>query len=167
MSCKIWRVDFAFCIPQRRQIVQNVSAKLISFSVWFIFSLLVFPLLHYSFTSYCVTCFSNDDWQSTFIILAIRAYAACAWIMCLPKYFPVLLSSISIIKLLFSLLTKRKAIYEAHTVNSHNLETVKPHCLRHSFFIALWKHMHLLTNQNRAIQIIAVHEHAVANEQRN
>ena len=31
---------------------------------------------------------------------------------------------ISFIKL-FSLLTKRKIIYEAHTINSHNLETVE------------------------------------------
>ena len=38
---------------------------------------------------------------------------------------------ISFIKLLFSLLTKRKTIYEAHTVNSHNSETVKPNCSRH------------------------------------
>ena len=33
---------------------------------------------------------------------------------------------ISFIKL-FSLLTKRKTIYEARIVNSHNSETVKPH----------------------------------------
>ena len=38
---------------------------------------------------------------------------------------------ISFIKLLFSLLTKTKTIYEARTVNSHNSETVKPHCSRH------------------------------------
>ena len=37
---------------------------------------------------------------------------------------------ISFIKL-FSLLTKRKKIYEARNVNSHNSETVKPHCSRH------------------------------------
>ena len=43
---------------------------------------------------------------------------------------------ISFVKLLFSLLTKRKTIYEARTVNS---ETVKPHCSRHfrASFIAL------------------------------
>ena len=35
------------------------------------------------------------------------------------------------IKLLFSLLIKRKTIYEARTVNSHNSETVEPHCSRH------------------------------------
>ena len=33
-------------------------------------------------------------------------------------------------KLLFLVLTKRKTIYEARTVNSHNPETVKPHCSR-------------------------------------
>ena len=38
---------------------------------------------------------------------------------------------ISFIKLLFSLLTKRKTIYEARTVNSYNTDTVKPHCSRH------------------------------------
>ena len=38
---------------------------------------------------------------------------------------------ISFIKLLFSFLTKRKTVYEAHTVNSHNSDTVKPHCSRH------------------------------------
>ena len=36
---------------------------------------------------------------------------------------------ISFINLLFSLLTK--TIHEARTVNSHNSETVKPHCLLH------------------------------------
>ena len=35
------------------------------------------------------------------------------------------------IKLLFSLLTKRKTVYEARTVNSYNSETVKLHCSRH------------------------------------
>ena len=34
---------------------------------------------------------------------------------------------ISFIKLLFSLLTKRKTIYEARAVNSHKSETVKQH----------------------------------------
>ena len=38
---------------------------------------------------------------------------------------------ISFRKLLFSLLTKRKTIYKARSVNSHNSETVKPHCSRH------------------------------------
>ena len=38
---------------------------------------------------------------------------------------------ISFIKLLFSILTKRKMVYEGHTVNSHNSETVKLHCSRH------------------------------------
>ena len=33
--------------------------------------------------------------------------------------------------LLFSLLTKRKRIYEVCTVNSHNSGTLKPHCSRH------------------------------------
>ena len=37
---------------------------------------------------------------------------------------------ISFIKL-FSLLTKRKTVCEARTVNSHNSETVEPHCSRH------------------------------------
>ena len=37
---------------------------------------------------------------------------------------------ISFIKL-FSLLSKRKTIYEVRTVNSHNSETIKPHCSRH------------------------------------
>ena len=41
---------------------------------------------------------------------------------------------ISFIKLLFSLLTKRKTKYEARNVNSHNSETVKPHCSRHFRF---------------------------------
>ena len=35
------------------------------------------------------------------------------------------------IKLIFSMLTKRRTIYEARIVNSHNSETVKPHCSRH------------------------------------
>ena len=35
------------------------------------------------------------------------------------------------IKLLFSLLTKRKTVYEVCTVNSHNSETGKPHCSHH------------------------------------
>ena len=38
---------------------------------------------------------------------------------------------ISFIKLLFSLLIKRKTIYKARTVNSHNSETVKPYCSHH------------------------------------
>ena len=38
---------------------------------------------------------------------------------------------VSCIKLLFSLLTKRKTIYKVHTVNSFNSETVKPHCSHH------------------------------------
>ena len=38
---------------------------------------------------------------------------------------------ISFIKLLFSLLTKRKTIYEVHTVNSHKSETVKQHGSHH------------------------------------
>ena len=38
---------------------------------------------------------------------------------------------ISFIKLLFSLLTKKKMVYEARTVNSHNSEIGKPHCSRH------------------------------------
>ena len=38
---------------------------------------------------------------------------------------------ISFIKLLFSLLTKRKMIHEARTVNSYNSQAVKPHCSRH------------------------------------
>ena len=38
---------------------------------------------------------------------------------------------ISFIKLLFSVLTRRKTIYEALTVNFHNSKTVKPHCSRH------------------------------------
>ena len=38
---------------------------------------------------------------------------------------------ISFIKLLFSLLTKRKTIYEERAVNSYNSETVKPHCSHH------------------------------------
>ena len=58
---------------------------------------------------------------------------------------------ICFIKSLSSLLTKRKAIYEARTVNSHNSETVEPHCSRH--FRAMKSR--LLTNQNpRTIQII-------------
>ena len=48
---------------------------------------------------------------------------------------------ISFIKLLFSVLTKRKTIYEAHTVNSYNSEpqstTLLPSFL---CFITLWKH---------------------------
>ena len=60
---------------------------------------------------------------------------------------------ISFIKL-FLLLRKRKTIYEVRTVNSHNSETVKPHCLlltSFSCFIALRKHsckpikMHVLS----------------------
>ena len=38
---------------------------------------------------------------------------------------------ISFIKLLFSVLTKRKTIYEALTIDSHNTESVKPYCSRH------------------------------------
>ena len=38
---------------------------------------------------------------------------------------------VSFIKLLFSLLTKRKTDYEVLTVNSHSSETVKFHCSRH------------------------------------
>ena len=38
---------------------------------------------------------------------------------------------ISFIKLLFSLLTKRKTVYEARSVNSHNSETVKQHGSHH------------------------------------
>ena len=38
---------------------------------------------------------------------------------------------ISFIKLYLSLLTKRKTINEACTVNSHNSDTVKWHCSRH------------------------------------
>ena len=41
---------------------------------------------------------------------------------------------ISFIKLLFSLLTKRKTAYEARSVNSHNSETVKQHGSRHFRF---------------------------------
>ena len=48
----------------------------------------------------------------------------------------LILCFISFIKSLFSVLTKRKTIYEACTVNSHNSETVKPHCSRHWCFIA-------------------------------
>ena len=38
---------------------------------------------------------------------------------------------ISFIKLLFSVFTKRKRIYEALAVNSYNSEIVKAHCSRH------------------------------------
>ena len=38
---------------------------------------------------------------------------------------------ISFIKLLFSVLTKRKTIYEERAVNSHISETFKLHCSRH------------------------------------
>ena len=38
---------------------------------------------------------------------------------------------ISFIKLLFSLLTKKKMTYEARTVNSYKSETVKEHGSRH------------------------------------
>ena len=38
---------------------------------------------------------------------------------------------ISFITLLFSLLTKRKTVYEARTAIFHNSETVKLHCSRH------------------------------------
>ena len=62
---------------------------------------------------------------------------------------------ISFIKL-FSLLTKRKTIYEAHTGNSHNSETVKPHCLQYAIFLLhCAMKIHLNTNQNACnIQII-------------
>ena len=40
---------------------------------------------------------------------------------------------ISFLKLLFSVLTKGKTVYEARTVNSHNSKTVKPHC--HVIFV--------------------------------
>ena len=54
---------------------------------------------------------------------------------------------ISFIKLLFSLLTKRKTIYEALTVNSHNSETVKPHCSRH--FRASQRYENTLVDQSK------------------
>ena len=47
---------------------------------------------------------------------------------------------ISFIKLLFSVLTKRKTMYEARTVNSHNSETVNHIAHAISCFIGLWKH---------------------------
>ena len=61
---------------------------------------------------------------------------------------------ISIIKLLFSVLTKRKPIYEARTLNSHNTETVK-----HISDVILVLHSamktHFYTNQNtHTIQVI-------------
>ena len=51
--------------------------------------------------------------------------------LCLQQAMEVRTCFISFIKLLFSFLTKRKTIYEAHTMNSHNSETVKRHCSRH------------------------------------
>ena len=48
---------------------------------------------------------------------------------------------------LFSLLTKRKAIYEALTVNSQNSETVKPHCSRH--FHASQRYENTLVGQSK------------------
>ena len=67
---------------------------------------------------------------------------------------------ISFIKLLFSLLTKRKTMYEALTVNSHNSETVKPYCSRH--FCASQRYENTLVDQskrtlNALIQIIVVY----------
>ena len=57
-------------------------------------------------------------------------------------------------ELLFSLLTKRKTIYEARTVNSHNSETVN-HIAHVIFVLHSAMKTHLLTNQNpRTIQII-------------
>ena len=61
---------------------------------------------------------------------------------------------ISYIKLLFSVLTKRKTIYGAPAVNSHNSETVN-HIAHAMFVLHSAMETHLLTNQNpRTIQII-------------
>ena len=54
---------------------------------------------------------------------------------------------ISFIKLLFSFLTKRKTVYEARTVNSHNSETVKPQCSRH--FRASQRYENTLVDQSK------------------
>ena len=54
---------------------------------------------------------------------------------------------ISFIELLFSLLTKRKTIYEARTGNSHNSETVKQHGSRH--FCASQRYENTLVDQSK------------------
>ena len=54
---------------------------------------------------------------------------------------------ISFIKLLFSLLTKRKTIYKARTVNSHKSETVKQHGSRH--FRASLRYENTLVDQSK------------------
>ena len=54
---------------------------------------------------------------------------------------------ISFIKLLFPFLTKRKTIYEARTVNSHNSETVKLHYSRH--FRASQRYENTLVDQSK------------------
>ena len=51
------------------------------------------------------------------------------------------------IKLLFSILTNRKTIYEACTVNSYNSETVKPHCTGH--FRASQRYENTLLDQSK------------------
>ena len=61
---------------------------------------------------------------------------------------------ISFIKLLFSVLKKRKMAYEARTVNSHSSETVN-HIAHVIFVLHSAMKTHLLTNQNApTIQII-------------
>ena len=54
---------------------------------------------------------------------------------------------ISFLKLLFSVLTKRKTIYEARTVNSHNLETAND--IVHAIFVLHKRYENTFVDQSK------------------
>ena len=76
------------------------------------------------------------------------------------------------IKLLFSLLTKRKTMYKVRTVNSHIWETVKPHC-SHNFrasydrvFVKICNNRDLFPSNRDQNGYAAISRHALASGRR-